>query len=471
MGDTARSTPVTQVISGRCLGRKQMCCECAKKHLFSFPNNSNRKSFKRLPTETEWARFQKYARRMRELMESSTETLSPEVLSAIQLRTANEPLFPNLKKLYWWGIKGSSIQYVPLFLSPRTTSIILTFSGSHLPKATIALMVTTLPTLCPNLQAVSLNSLPKDPMITTAVSGMLLNVNQNTLQEFDVDSPLTEEANEVVSKLPNLCHLSVVTERETSLPSLSLPNLTHLTITCDDEGDWPQLFHRATLGKLESVTLYPKSKQIGNFLGAFERAALSSSVQTTLKELNLVALCPWNPDYSSLLQFTQMEHLDIEYSCGSRCSSRVDDDIIINLSQAMPKLTRLNLGDEPCRRFTTGVTAKGLVALARHCPDLVELRIHFQVASLSTPPAGLGITPNFESTRSWTDCALEHLVVGEIPVPEESVLMVALTLLRIFPRISSIYSMDEGWEKVGDAIHNSKRIFDCSCKQCPPTTP
>jgi hypothetical protein len=305
-------------------------------------------------------------------------------------------------------------------------------------------------------------------MIITAVSGMLLDANQNTLQRFDVDSPLTEEANEVVSKLPNLCHLSAAIERETSLPSLSLPDLTKLAIICDDEGDWPQLFHGATLGKLESVTFYPQSKKIGDFLGAFGRAALSSSVQNTLEEFNFVAQCSWNPDYSSLLPFMQMRRLDIEYPCGSRCSSSVDDDIIINLSQAMPKLRILNLGDDPCRQFTAGVTAKGLVALARHCPDLFMLRIHFQVASLSTPPAGLGITPNAESIRSWTDCALTDLVVGEMLVPEESVLMVALTLLRIFPRISSISFMDEGWEEVEDAIYGSKRIFDCSCKQCPP---
>jgi hypothetical protein len=469
VGDTVRSTPVTQVISGRCLGRKRVHCECAdNKCLFSSPKDSNRKTFKRLPTKTEWARFQKYARRMRALKRLGTEeTVSLEVLSAIQLCTANEPLLPNLKTLFLWGIEGPFIQYVPWFISPRTTSILLAFSGSDLPKATIASVVTTLPTLCPNLQAVSLHPLPRDPTITTAVSGMLLGTDRNALQRFHVDSPLTEEAIEAIYKLPDLCYRSVVIERETPLPSLSLPDLTHLTITCDNEGDWPQLFHGAKLGKLESVTFYPQSNQIGDFLGVFEKAALSS-IQTTLKTLNLVARCSWNPNYSSLLSFTQVEYLDIDFSCDGGCSSGVDDDIIINLSRAMPKLKSLKLGGNPCRQFTTGATAKGLVTLARHCPDLLLLRIHFQVASLSVPPASPGMTPNAESTPSGTDCALENLVVGEIPVPEESVLTVTLTLLRIFPRISVIFYRDEEWKKVEDAIHNSKQIFERSGEQCPP---
>ena len=82
----------------------------------------------------------------------------------------------------------------------------------------------------------------------------------------------------------NLC------DRETS-PSASLPNLTRLTITCDNEDGWPRLFHGATLGRLECVSFILESEQIGDFLRAFERAALSSSVQNALSEFFLLAWC------------------------------------------------------------------------------------------------------------------------------------------------------------------------------------
>ena len=308
-------------------------------------------------------------------------------------------------------------------------------------------------------------------MVTAAVARMLLVTDRNTLQWLYVDSPLTEEASEVLYKLPNLSSLSVVIDRKALLPSASLPNLTELTITCDDEDDWPRLFHGATLEKLESVTFYPQSEQIGDFLGTFEVAALSSSAQNALSGFYLFTQYSWNPNYSSLLPFTQMMEIHVESPCDDGCSSTVDDDIVIDLSRAMPKLKVLKLGGDPCSQFTTGITVKGLLALAYHCPNLSVLRIHFHVASLSEPPASPGTIPNAKSTVSWTDCALTDLEVGETSVSEESVLMVSLTLLRIFPRIETIDGADEGWAKVRGAINRSKGIIDCSSKQHPLTTP
>jgi hypothetical protein len=89
--------------------------------------------------------------------------------------------------------------------------------------------------------------------------------------------------------------------------------------------------------------------------------------------------------------------------CGDECSSVVDDDIVINLSRAMPKLETLTLGDAPCRQTTAGVTTKGLVAVAHHCPNLRFLCIHFLVDSLSDPPATPGIVPNAEPVASSTN--------------------------------------------------------------------
>ena len=276
--------------------------------------------------------------------------------------------------------------------------------------------VTALPTLCPNLQSIGFYSLPKDS-IAAAVSGMLLVTNWNTLQHTYVDSRLTDEASEVRYKPSNLCSLSVAIERKTSLPSASLPHLTKLAITCDNKDDWPRLFHGATLGKLGSVSI-PESEQISDFLGAFQRAALSSSVHNALSEFCLLASCSWNPDYS-LLAFTQMVDLHITSSCDDGCSSRMDDDIAINLSRAMAKLEDLRLGDDLCPQFAAGVTVNGLVTLAHHFPNLSIPRTHSQVDSPSDPPTSPGVTPNAESTASCTDYALTDLEVGEISVSEE----------------------------------------------------
>ena len=390
---------------------------------------------------------------MRELRERWP--LPSQALLVLQLWTANKPLLPNLKMVDLSEVHELLIPFVSLLIPLGATSISLGF-GFSTPGAMVASTVSSLPKLCPNSQAIRLHSLPRDPMIVPAVSGMVLASNRNTLQEFHVGIPLTKEANEVVFKLPSLRSLSVVIKRENSLPSASLPSLVKLAITCDKEGGWLQLFHEATFGKLEFVTLYPLSDQIGDFLETFERVALSSSIQHTLSTFRVASLFSWNPDYLSLLPFTQLVNLIIESSCGGGCSSRVDDDIVISLSRAMSKLEFLRLGDPPCEEPMTGATVKGLVALALHSPNLQHLCIRFQVASLSAPPESLGILRNAEPTGCRVDCALTTLEVGNTLAPEESVLMVASTLLRIFPHIENIYSRDEGWEKVEDAIRLSK---------------
>ena len=393
------------------------------------------------------------------------DSLSPETFSVIQLRTIDEPLLPNLRTLELTGIEWWLMPFIDLFLSPRTTSVTLGFK-SNLPDAVIASAITTLPTLCPGLQAITLYTLPRSLMITAAISGMLLATNQNALQKFRADSPLTEEASEVTYKLPNLCDLWVVIERGAPLPSALLPNLTDLKITCDNEDDWPQLFHRATFGKLESVAFHPRSEQIGDFLGAFERAALSSSIPNTLSKFSILSWHSWNPKYSSLLPFTQLVDLEIDLSCNGGCSSMVDDNIIISLSREMPKLESLALGGAPCRQITVGVTTKGLLALAHHCPKLANLCVHLQVASLGELPGIPGIVPRAEVTALWMDCALARLVVGATPVPEGSAMIIALTLLRIFPRLHRIVSPEGLWEEVEDAINCSRKIIDYSSEQC-----
>jgi len=390
--------------------------------------------------------------------------LSLEGPFLLQHVSVNEPLFPNLKTLDLRRVDGLSTLFIPLFLSPTITLIDIRFKTSRIPGGLVASLIATFPARFPNLQHIRLSGLPKNPVITAGVSKSLLTANRNTLRTFNADSPLTEEAREAVCRLSELREFRVVIERGTPLPSLVLPNLSNLAVRYDHDDDCLAMFHGATFGKLESIEFTPGSEQIGDFLGTFERVALAASIQDTLSEFRLYGSCSWNPTFSSLLSFTQMRDLFVKFPCIGGCSSMVDDGIIINLARAMPKLEHLALGVPPCRRIPTGVTAKGLVALAHHCPNLFDLCIHIQVASLFTPPATIGMTPNAEPSVLRRDCALKHLDVGRIPMPEESVSRTALTLARIFPQVESIKAHDEGWLKVVNAIRHSRKIVDCSGK-------
>jgi len=394
---------------------------------------------------------------MRELtVDTSKDPVTSDILFVLQLRTANEPFLPKLKNFECEEATEAFIPFIPIFLSRQTTWIDIGFTASS-PMVMVASMITGLSTLCPDLECITLNNLPRDPVITEAVSEMLLACNQDTLRQFLVDSPLIEEAREVVYRLPKLSELWVVIQGNTLLPPVALPNLTSINLEYDDYLGWLEGFHGATLEKLEEVNFTSQSEQIGDFLGEFGSVALTTSVSATLSIFNFNTSSSWNPNYRSLLQFTHLKDLVIESSCGEGCS-RVDDDIIMDLVRAMPKLEILKLGDTPCET-PTGVTVKGLIALAYGCCHLSRLRIHFQTASLARAAASPETPhPSDEIAVRRQDCALTDLEVGEIPIRKRVASIVAMTLLQIFPRLSNIEYIGEGWHSVGETIELSKRI-------------
>ena len=417
------------------------------------------KSFRKIPTKAEWADFQKYARRIQNLNvpDSSKNSMGPDILLALQLRTANEPFLPRLRTLECEEPTEAFIPFIPLILSPKTTKIAITFAENS-PMVATASVIGRLPTICPELEYVKLYGLARDPVITDAVSENLLACNQDSLQSFLVDSPLTEEARGVVYRLPKLSKFCAVIEGHTLLPPVELPNLTKMDIEYDDSLDWLQGFRGAILGELEWVCFRSESWRLNGFLEEFESVALTTSIQDTLSTLIFCTSSPWSPNYSSLLSFKKLETLKIEFSCNSGCSSRVDDDVIITLAQVMPRLKILHLGGAPCRT-PTGATIVGLIGLASRCPDLSQLRIHFQVGSLMDAVKSAATTPpSDEPVLQWEACALTDLEVGRIPIPAGSASTVALTLLELFPRMSNVHYLNSEWKSVVEIVKNVRQI-------------
>ena len=319
-------------------------------------------------------------------------------------------------------------------------------------------MIANLPLTCPDLQEVFLYDLQQDPVTIRAVSH-LVTTTRGVLRSFFVDSSLTHEAADILYKSPHLCEVRTVIDGLTSLPTMELPNLTRMQIEFYHCHGWLQGFHGASFGELDCLSFYSKSKPIDGFLEAFEQVALTTSIPTTLSTFRFYTACSWRPRYRSLLRFAHLTMLDIKFSCTRGCSSTIDDDTITDLAQALHKLESLSLGGPPCEA-STGVTAKGLSALAHYCPHLSHLCIHFQITALNPPAALIPAS----SSKSRKGCVLTFLDVGDIQVPEESMLMVALTLLRIFPNLEHISYSHIGWREVADAIRSSKKVVSCSSK-------
>ena len=395
---------------------------------------------------------------MRKLIVFASEDLATSnIFPVLQLRTVDGPWLPRLKTFVCEKAGRALIPFISSFLSLKTTDIMVMFTEDP-PAVVLASAIISFSALCPDLEYIILIGLPRDPVITDAVSELLLGCNQDTLRVLQVDSPLTEEAREVAYRLPRLSQLWAVIQGPTSLPTVALPNLRRIDVEYDHL-DWLRGFRGGALEKLEEVLFLSKSEQVGDFLGAFESVALTTSIQNTLSTLKFYTRHSWNPNYSSLLSFKQLKELEIEFSCYDGCSSKIDDDTIASLAGTMPKLEVLRLGHAPCRT-PTGATVNGLIDLACRCPNLSKLCIHFQAASL-VEAATSAVTQSPTSGElpiRRKDCALVDLEVGEIPMSAGSALTVALILLHIFPHILKVKYVSREWKAVAETITDFRRI-------------
>ncbi|KAF9786379.1 hypothetical protein BJ322DRAFT_1059294 [Thelephora terrestris] len=416
-------------------------------------------SFKRVTTKVEWACFRKHTRRMRKLkVDTSKDPVTLDTLLTLQLRAADEPFLPILKIIYCPRNSKTFIPFIPFFLSPKTTKIAIVFTPGMriLP---IASALSRISRMSLNLERINLHGLPRDPLVTEAVSEMLLACNRDSLRQFYVASPLTEDAREVLYNLPNLSDLSTVLQGRTLLPPAALPNLVSIQVEYGDDLDWLQGFCGTTLKKLESVWISSESEKLDNFLEEFESHAVAASAHNVLTLFVFSTSRSWTPNYSSLLSFKKLDTLEIEFSCDGGCFSTVDDDVIATLVEAMPKLKTLKLGRGPCG-IPTGATVNGLIGLAFRCPKLSELRIHFQVSSLvAAATRATKLRPSDDQPAFRQNvCALKVLEVGETPIPVKSVSTVALFLLQIFPRIHTIKYDNPGWKQVAETIRDFRQL-------------
>ena len=131
-------------------------------------------------------------------------------------------------------------------------------------------------------------------------------------------------------------------------------NPTKLDFEYDRDCDWLPMFRGATFGKLEDITFRPKSEQIDDPLEAFEKVALAASVQNTVTEFRLHTSRSWNPNYSSLLPFTQLTDIIIEFSCDDGGRYYYEDGTS-DAKAAIPCTGRFTVPRSPHRRHSQGI--------------------------------------------------------------------------------------------------------------------
>lgn len=89
------------------------------------------------------------------------DSITPEILLPLQLRTANEPFLPSLENFGCENTSGAFIPFIPLFLSPQTTEISIVFDEES-PTMAVASIISMIPSLCPNLERVTMKNLERN---------------------------------------------------------------------------------------------------------------------------------------------------------------------------------------------------------------------------------------------------------------------------------------------------------------------
>jgi len=144
----------------------------------------------------------------------------------------SEPFFPRLKTFQFEEATETLIPFIPLFPSPQTTEIAIDFTEDSV--VAVASLISEFPILYPDQAFITLDGLPRDSVIIDVVSEMLHACNRDSLEVFHMDTPLTEEAREVLYQLPRLTELWVVIEGATSLSVVTLPNLITIEVEFED---------------------------------------------------------------------------------------------------------------------------------------------------------------------------------------------------------------------------------------------
>ena len=340
---------------------------------------------------------------------------SADTLFRLSRHSPDGLLFPKLEWLHW-DVDGAdpALPFFRLFFSPRLRRITF-YIDQAIDVAAFAQVISALPT--------SLESLDIDPghgdaePVKDALSSFICQCG-SSLRSFGTCGSLSDVATLHLAQPPNLSRWKTDQgpPQVTSTPVLQ--SLEHLHL--NGEGAMPWLRFLASNGKgigerLESLDL-PRGTAIDStFLSPVV------SLRNLVKLLVRSAFC----------------------RASRGCSFRLTDDNVKDLAAALPRLQSLQLRS-PCHLNTCKTTVASLMSISIHCPDLLDLQIHFNTQAIvddmqALLDGGVG--------RNKTKCRLRSLLVGIIPLKLDSagLQIVAKGFCVIFPHMETLENYSHHW--------------------------
>ncbi|KAA1466892.1 hypothetical protein DENSPDRAFT_831803 [Dentipellis sp. KUC8613] len=349
---------------------------------------------------TDWTRYNYYARRVQYL--KSSEVREAKVLPFYLALNAcsRRPLLPNLRFLYWdYYVARPAFFHLPLFLSPRLTTLVLDMDrmeGPHTPGA-ISLFA-NIKSLCPALDSLVLpNRFYEETGRSNSDAIEFLITMCPKVKSVDVRCRIFEDTWACLAQMPNLrslkCTFVAAVDddirdepdpiRLALQPSrANFASLEHLTVVVKTITDFVQflscLKYPRPLKTLDIRTIRcPSAAEIELF--AKTLPAYCSPATLTSLSLTCTSADPLHPAdglppppasalLAPLLQYRAMRHFTMHW-----CEMIFDNALLAKIAPAWPALRALDLCDTAHELYFPTATVSGLVPLRTHCPHLEHL--------------------------------------------------------------------------------------------------
>ncbi|KAF8887136.1 hypothetical protein BD779DRAFT_530305 [Infundibulicybe gibba] len=369
------------------------------------------------------------------------------VYQALSFCFHDQPIFPNLVKVFLRNNDDETFPYIPMFLGPDIRHIRLNVSGDSAAQNS---MLPVLAKKCPSLIHFCLYT-PEGRCFPDTVRQMKYLLPQwGQLETLAVHS-LPEESLRIVAGLPHLRNLTLshvdnayYGNSFSPLPGTEVfPALQNLSITANSPVLCASLLKAAPDCPLEefAFSLFGANPPVWHDLFAALAKLCDKGALTTIRIDDFAVESgghgPNTTDELRLLfPLTSLRRvlLTMRYGFG------IDDAFIPEMAAAWPHIQTLDIEvANVIREFgPQQLTLPGLIPLAELCPELQTLGIHVNATHICSNHFDLCLD---------SKSRVKALNVGRSPISETSVPWAAACLSAIFPQVRCLWHHDFAGEK------------------------
>ena len=422
------------------------------------------------PEPQDWVKVKAYAARIRAIRLDpysypsyyAVLKLAGSMYLTLKRCLGAEPLLPNLRSFEWTQVQQNEPEDVAsllLMLNPKVSSMDVVLGKMGIESAIeIADALSSFGENPAQLRTIHIVS-PPCPPIEAAV--LALGFRQQHLREFRYtwENEMSLDTVTHLSSMNNLQEVSIRANRDTSrqllewakdrsghfFPSLQLFSLYTDTLSVCEA--WLDTIRHPGLSSLAfTVNQAPTATALREFFlklvahpahGNLSKLRFSSTTPCSRNDTHLHVLR--SDMIASLLQLN-LQVLKLEPGG----PIEIDDDFVVRMARAWPRLRVLELNPEWRRYTVPTVTLAGLIPLAQHCPDVnaFAIPISTDVSAFEEEyEAGHRPTGGF----SFRQCYM--VGVGSSPVDQEADhLMIAGFLSDLCP---DLMALQTSWARAG----------------------